>query len=77
MAREVGYAPGMAPKAVIDRDKCVGSGACVVEAPEAFAFDDGNYGVAVVLPGAADLGPDRLQEVADLCPMDAISVTQP
>ena len=67
----------MAPKPVIDRDKCVGSGACVVEAPDAFAFEDGDYGVAVVLPGAADLGAARLQEIADLCPMDAISVTDP
>ena len=75
MARRVGYAPGMAPKPVIDRDKCVGSGACVVEAPNAFAFEDGDYGVAVVLPGATELDAERLQEVADLCPMDAIVLT--
>ena len=62
----------MGLKPTVDRDKCVGSGACVVEAPEAFAFEDGNYGVAEVLPAAADLSDDRLREIADLCPMDAI-----
>ncbi len=64
----------MGYRARVDHDVCVSSGACVLEAPEAFAYQDGPEALAVVLPGAADLTDERLVEVAELCPVGAISV---
>ncbi|MGH9004792.1 MAG: ferredoxin, partial [Acidimicrobiia bacterium] len=37
----------------MDRDLCIGAGACVADAPQAFKFDDEN--IAVPQPGAEDL----------------------
>lgn len=54
----------------IDREACIGSGACVSDSPKAFAFDEEN--IAVVQPGAADLSDDRLLMVARACPVTAI-----
>jgi ferredoxin len=56
--------------AKIDREACIGAGACVSDSPKAFAFDEEN--TAVVLPGAADLSDDRLLMVARACPVTAI-----
>ena len=64
----------MGYRARVDHDVCVSSGACVLEAPEAFAYQDGPEALAVVLPGAADLTDERLVEVAGFCPVGAISV---
>lgn len=64
----------MGYRARVDHDVCVSSGACVLEAPEAFAYQDGPEALAVVLPGAADLTDERLVEVAGLCPVGAISI---
>lgn len=58
----------------VDHDVCVSSGACVLEAPEAFSYQDGPEALAVVLPGAAELTDERLAEVAGLCPVGAIHV---
>ena len=57
----------------IDHDKCASSGACVLEEPNAFGWQEGE-GLAIVLPGVRDLSDDRVLEVARLCPMDAIVV---
>lgn len=54
----------------IDRELCIGSGACVSDAPKAFGLDDEN--IAVVKPGAADLDDDHLLLVARACPAAAI-----
>ncbi len=59
-------------RAWVDHDECVSSGACVLEAPEAFGYQDGPEALAVVLPGGAALSDERLREVAELCPMRAI-----
>lgn len=56
----------------VDHDVCVSSGACVLEAPEAFGYQDGPEAMAVVLPGAASLDDERLREVAEVCPVRAI-----
>ncbi len=64
----------MGCRAWVDHDECVSSGACVLEAPEAFAYQEGPEALAVVLPGAADLPDNRLVEVARLCPVGAIHV---
>jgi ferredoxin len=62
----------MSLRAEVDHSECVSSGACVLEAPEAFAFQEGTEALAVVLPGASELADERLIEVAELCPMMAI-----
>ena len=56
----------------VDRELCIGAGACVADAPEAFKFDDEN--IAVPQPGAADLPDERLIEAARACPASAIMV---
>lgn len=56
----------------VDRELCIGAGACVADAPGAFKFDDEN--IAVPQPGAAELPDDRLVETARACPASAILV---
>lgn len=56
----------------VDHDRCVSSGACVLEMPDAFAYQDGPEQLAVVLPAAADLSDADRQSALELCPVDAI-----
>jgi ferredoxin len=56
----------------VDRDLCIGAGACVAAEPDAYKFDDEN--IAVPQPGAADVPDDRLLETARACPASAILV---
>jgi ferredoxin len=56
----------------VDHDLCVSSGACVLEFPEAFAYQEGPEALAVVLPGAAELSEEDLREAASVCPVEAI-----
>jgi ferredoxin len=55
----------------IDRDECIGDGACVNEAPETFELDD--EAKAVVLPDSND-DEDSIIEAAKACPLDIIVV---
>jgi len=55
----------------VDHDRCVSSGACVLEFPQAFDYQQGQA-LAVVLPGADELTEEQLQEAASLCPVEAI-----
>jgi ferredoxin len=55
----------------VDPDLCLGSGACVSDAPGAFTWDD-DEGVATILPGVAELPDDRLIRLARNCPGSAI-----
>ena len=61
----------MTYQARVDSDLCLGSGSCVADAPQAFAFDD-DEGVATTLPGVAELDDDRLRRLARNCPGSAI-----
>jgi ferredoxin len=56
--------------AKVDRELCVGAGACIESAPEAFGFDDEH--IAVVLPGAEEEADNKLLAVARECPATAI-----
>ena len=56
--------------AKVDRELCVGAGACIEAAPDSFGFDDEH--IAVVLPGAEEESNDKLLEVAKACPATAI-----
>ena len=56
--------------AKVDRELCVGAGACIETAPDAFEFDDEH--IAVVAAGADEVSNDKLLEVAKACPATAI-----
>ena len=62
----------MSHRARVNHAECVSSGACVLDAPDAFGYQDGPEALAIVLPGAAHLSDDRLVEIAGLCPVGAI-----
>jgi ferredoxin len=59
----------------VDPDLCTGNAECVRIAPAAFRLDDAR-GVSVVLPGAASVDRDLLDEAAFNCPTRAITVTE-
>jgi ferredoxin len=62
----------MGLSAKIDRELCVGAGACIETAPEAFEFDDEH--IAVVRPEAEQEPDGKLLEVARECPATAILI---
>ena len=66
-----GYIPVVGLRPYVDHDRCVSSGACVLEFPRAFVYQEGQA-LAVVLPGADELTEERLLEAASLCPVEAI-----
>jgi ferredoxin len=60
-------------KPVVDRDRCMGSGLCIVYAPGTFAHDD--EAKAVVLDARTD--PESAVRTAiEACPMTAISAVE-
>lgn len=61
-------------RVVVDRDRCCGSGQCVLDAPEVFDQRDED-GLVTVLDAEPPAGPDvDLRRVASLCPAGAIEV---
>jgi ferredoxin len=61
----------MAVRVLIDRRRCIGAGTCVVLAPSAFKWRQGDF----VKPELADITTveeDILREVAAACPTRAI-----
>ncbi len=60
-------------RVVIDDDKCIGSGACVIACPEVFSQDDG--GVVVLLdPDPAPEFHASVREAERACPAEVITV---
>jgi ferredoxin len=56
----------------IDRDKCIGSGACVIACPEVFGLDDD--GMVRLLDTSPPLGlQGRVSEAVHACPANVIS----
>jgi ferredoxin len=58
----------------LDRDVCMGSGHCLLEAPGAFDLDDD--GIAFVVDPRA-VSPDTLVSAQRKCPSRAITVRRP
>lgn len=57
----------------VDRDRCVGSGNCVLTLPLVFDQDD-EQGLVVLRRGdPPDEVADRVRRAADLCPAGAIT----
>jgi len=65
----------MAVRVVIDRRRCIGAGTCIVLAPSAFRWRQGDF----LKPELADpntVDEDVLREVAAACPTRAIVIEQ-
>ncbi len=58
-------------KIEIDRDLCIGDGACVGEAPNTFEMDADNIAKVTNPDGHT---PDEILQAAQVCPVDAIKL---
>lgn len=59
-------------KICIDKEQCIGDGACVTEAPETFDLDDDQ--LAIVRKGPWD-DREYIVAAAECCPLDIITLT--
>lgn len=59
-------------KISVDMAKCQDHGQCVIAAPEVFGFDGDGKLTWNAEPG--DVDSDAIEEAADVCPMQAITV---
>ncbi|MFI1278490.1 ferredoxin [Micromonospora sp. NPDC020751] len=59
----------------VDRDRCCGSGNCVLAAPEVFDQDEADGLVLLLRPAPLAGAADRIRRAADLCPAGAIRLT--
>ena len=61
-------------KVVVDRDRCQEHGQCVFAAPEVFQLDADGH---LVYVGSVDpVLREAVEEAADMCPMQAITVAE-
>ncbi|MEV5379059.1 ferredoxin [Streptosporangium nondiastaticum] len=59
----------------IDRDRCIGSGQCVMTAPGVFTQDDD--ALVALVPGHEDgSGDPRVLDVPMACPVQAIEISE-
>ncbi|MCS0638483.1 ferredoxin [Streptomyces sp. LP05-1] len=59
----------------IDRDRCIGSGQCVMTAPGVFTQDDD--ALVTLVPGHEDgAGDPRVREVPTACPVQAVAISE-
>lgn len=61
----------MAVRVVIDRRRCIGAGTCIVLAPSAFKWREGDF-LKPELLDEDSVDQDLLREVAAACPTQAI-----
>lgn len=61
----------MAVKVIIDRRRCIGAGTCIVLAPSAFRWRQGDF-LKPELSDESSVDTDLLREVAAACPTQAI-----
>lgn len=59
----------------VDRDRCCGSGNCVLAAPEVFDQDEADGLVLLLRPAPPPEAADQVRRAADLCPAGAIRLT--
>lgn len=59
-------------KVVVDPDKCADHGQCVFAAPEVFRLDEN--GKLLYTSDVDDSLLDRVEEAADVCPLQAITI---
>jgi len=59
-------------KVVVNRDNCIGCGACESIEPSVFQLDD--EGISVVMEDSVkDADPEKIDEAVECCPTSAIS----
>lgn len=58
----------------VDKDKCIGCGACVSIAPEVFDFD--TDGLAIAKENVSDEFKEKGMQALESCPTDAIVYTE-
>lgn len=58
------------------RDSCIGTGACVKEAPEVFELDDRQVVTFTANAGQAPIEPERLVDACRSCPVYALEVEE-
>lgn len=56
---------------IVDQSLCIGCGICVDACPEVFSFDADGKAEAI----KQNAESVKLEEVADMCPVDAIEVS--
>ncbi|HEY7144655.1 MAG TPA: ferredoxin [Streptosporangiaceae bacterium] len=64
-------------RVVVDRDRCVGAGLCVLTLPS--AFDQSEEDGRVIFLGTGSMSPlqaDLTRQAARLCPSGAVSVAE-
>lgn len=59
--------------AKVDREKCIGCGACTAVCPKVFDLDDDGIAIVIANPVPPE-EEESAQEAADGCPVEAISI---
>ncbi|MFF3617168.1 ferredoxin [Streptomyces sp. NPDC002580] len=68
-----GSGTGHTTRITVDRDRCIGSGQCVMTAPGVFTQDDD--ALVALVPGHEDAAADpRVRDVPMACPVQAITI---
>jgi len=62
-------------KAKVDKDACIGCGACPATCPEVFKLEDDGLATAYVNPVPEDV-EDTCREAAEGCPTEAIHIEE-
>lgn len=61
----------MTTKVIVNKDKCIGCGACVAIAPETFDFDE--EGISSVIN---EMVTEKAKEAEEVCPVFAIDIIE-
>ena len=61
-------------KVVVDMDKCQDHGQCAFAAPEVFLIDTGTSKLVVLQDEPDEAFRDQVEEAADVCPVQAITI---
>lgn len=61
------------PPVTVDRELCIGSGLCLVYAPEFFTHDEDAKAVVLAEPTGTDLGAVRT--AVEACPTSALALS--
>ena len=63
-------------KVIVDQNKCIASGQCVLTASDVFGQDEDDGVVVLLSPHPPDERLDDMRQAAELCPAQAITVEE-